>query len=132
MAEIPVGGLVNDVAFSPDGSMAYVSSRLEDSVFAIDASTRKIVRKIPVGDDPHGVLTNASGKLLYVLDTSEDEISVVDTASLKVIRTLAASRNPWSLSLSPNGRQLFVTNNLAIMPDFRKPTSSEVTEVNAV
>ena len=131
VAEIPVGGLVNDVAFSPDGSMAYVSARLEDSVFAIDASKRTIVRKIPVGDDPHGVLTNASGKLLYVLDTSEDEISVVDTASLKVIRTLAASRNPWSLSLSPGGRQIFVTNNLAIMPDFRKPTSSEVTELDA-
>lgn len=37
VAEIPVGGMPQDVTFSPDGRLAYVSNRLDDSVSIIDA-----------------------------------------------------------------------------------------------
>ncbi|MCY2989225.1 MAG: YncE family protein, partial [Planctomycetota bacterium] len=130
VAEIPVGGLPQDVAFSPDGRRAYVSNRLDDSVSVIDTVARKVIATVPVGDEPHGVLTDRSGKLLYVLNTSSDDISVIDTGTLEEVKRLQASRNPWSLALSPDGTRLCVTNSLSQFVKFRAPAMSEVTVID--
>jgi YVTN family beta-propeller protein len=131
LAEIQVGGQPNDVAFSVDGRRAYVSNRLDDSVSVVDVAERRVLRTIAVGDDPHGLLTDRRGTYLYVVNTAEDTISVVETATLKEIKRLATSRRPWSLSLSPDGTRLSVTNSLSRFVEFRTPSMSEVTVVDA-
>ena len=131
IAEIQAGHHPTDVTFHPDGATAYVSNRLDDSVSIIDVPTRKVVETIPVGDEPHGVLTDASGKRLYVLNTSADSISVIDTTTLKEVKRLSASRGPWSLSRSPDNSLIYVTNTLSKFVEFRKPSMSEVTVIDA-
>ena len=127
VAEIPVGGQATDLVFSPDGTKAYVTSRLNDSVVVIDVATRKVLRNLPVADEPHGVAVDPSGKTLFVMGTAFDAVSVVDVATGKETKRLAASRNPWSAALSPDGRRLLVTNALARFGKFRTPPVSEVT-----
>ena len=131
VAEIETGHHPTDVAFSPDGARAYVSNRLDDTVSVVDVSSRQVTASIPVGDEPHGLLTDTSGKYLYVLNTSSDSISIIDTTTLKEVKRLNASRSPWSLSLSPDGSLLYVTNNLSRFIEFRKPSLSEVTVIDA-
>ncbi len=131
IAEIQASHHPTDVTFHPDGATAYVSNRLDDSVSIIDVPTRKVVETIPVGDEPHGVLTDASGKRLYVLNTSADSISVIDTATLKEVKRLSASRGPWSLSRSPDNSLIYVTNTLSKFVEFRTPSTSEVTVIDA-
>ena len=127
VAEIPVGGQATDLVFSPDGTKAYVTSRLNDSVVVIDVATRKVLRNLPVADEPHGVAVDPSGKTLFVMGTAFDAVSVVDIATGKETKRLAASRNPWSAALSPDGRQLLVTNALSRFGKFRTAPVSEVT-----
>ncbi len=131
VAEIPVGGQPSDVTFSPDGERAYVSNRLDDSISVIDVTTRQVSKTVPVGDEPHGLLTDASGDHLYVLNTSADSISVLDTADLTEAKRLSASRSPWSLSISPDGTRILATNNLSRFVEFRTPSMSEVTVIDA-
>jgi len=131
IAEIPVGGQPNDVAFTPDGRTAYVTNRLDDTVSMIDVGTDTVVRTVPAGDDPHGVLTDPTGRYLYVLNTAAESISVIDTSTFEVAKVLSASRNPWSLSLSPDGERIFVSNNLSRFVEFREPSVSEITVIDA-
>ncbi len=131
VGEIPVGGQPNDVTFSPDGLRAYVSNRLDDTVAVIHVAASKVLHTVAVGDEPHGVLTDPSGKLLYVLNTSSNDISVVDTTAMKEIKRLVASRGPWSLALSPDGTRIYVTNTLSRFVEFRTPSMSEITVLDA-
>jgi YVTN family beta-propeller protein len=131
VAEISVGGQATDVAFSPDGSRAYVSSRLDDSVSVIDTAARKVVQVIPVGDEPHGLLTDHAGRTLYVLNTSSSDLSVVDLAAGRQVRRLSTSRYPWSLALSPDGSRMLVTNALSRLGGFRTAPVSEITVLDA-
>ena len=48
-ARIPVGRNPKGVALSPDGSILYVTNRLDDSVSVIDTATRKVVSTIGLG-----------------------------------------------------------------------------------
>jgi YVTN family beta-propeller protein len=131
VAEVRVGGHPHDVAFAPDGTRAYVSNRLDDDVSVVDVASRREIGRIPVGDEPHGLRTDKEGKVLYVANASGDRISVVDLATGEE-RRLAASRNPWSVALSPDGSRLLVTNALSRFVEFRKPSMSEVTVLDAV
>jgi YVTN family beta-propeller protein len=131
VAEIPVGGQPNDVAFAPDGRRAYVSNRLGDSVSVVDVAARQVTATVKVGDEPHGLLTDRSGRLLYVLNAASDDVSVVETASLEEVRRLPASRNTWSLALSPDGKRILATNTLSRHVPFRQPSVSELTVIDA-
>jgi YVTN family beta-propeller protein len=131
VAEISVGGHPHDVTFLPDGTRAYVSNRLDDDVSIVDVATRQVIGTLPVGDEPHGLLTDKAGKTLYVANTSGDRISVIDLATGKEKVRLAASRNPWSMALSPDGSRLLVTNALSKLVEFRTPSMSEVTVLDA-
>jgi len=131
VAEISVGGHPHDVAFLPDGTRAYVSNRLDDDVSVIDVATRQVIGTLPVGDEPHGLLTDEAGTTLFVADTSGDRISVIDLATGAERARLAASRNPWSMALSPDGSRLLVTNALSKLVEFRTPSMSEVTVLDA-
>ena len=84
VAEIPVGGRRDGVAFTPDGARAFVTNRLDDTVSVIDVDGRKVIATLKTGDEPHGCLTDAEGRRLYVLNTSSDDISVFDAQVAEV------------------------------------------------
>jgi YVTN family beta-propeller protein len=130
-AEIETGGQPTDVAFSPDGARAYVTHRLDDALAVIDTRSRQVLRTIPVGDEPHGVLTDKPGELIYVLNTGADSVSVIAAATLAETKRLAASRSPWSLAISPDGKWIAATNTLSRFVEFRTPSMSEVTVIDA-
>ena len=57
---VPVG-----IAFSPDGSLAYVALSRDNALAVIDPATRKLVRRIDVGIAPFGVVAAKNG-IVYV------------------------------------------------------------------
>ncbi len=130
IAEIAVGGMPEDVTFSPDGSRAYVSNLFDDTVSVIDTAARKVIQTVPVGDEPHGVLMDSRGRRLYVVNSISDDITVLDGKTLAREKTLVASRRPWSLAASPDGAFIAVSHALSRFVPFRKPSQSEVTIIN--
>ena len=128
VAEIPVGGQATDLVFSPDGTQAYVTSRLDDSVRGDrrgDAEGAAERSRSPTSRT--GSRSTPQGRTLFVMGTASDDVSVIDIATGKETKRLAASRNPWSAALSPDGKRLLVTNALSRFVPFRTPPMSEVT-----
>ena len=65
------------VGFSPDGTLAYISS--EDKVLVMDTATLKFVRSYTVGGTPTSVLVSANGRWLITDNSSLGRISEIDT-----------------------------------------------------
>ena len=66
IATIPVGDTPCGVAVSPDGTRAYVTNLVDDTVSVIDTATNTVTATIPVGDGPDGVAVSPDGTRVYV------------------------------------------------------------------
>ncbi|MCO6439097.1 MAG: beta-propeller fold lactonase family protein [Phycisphaerae bacterium] len=127
IGEIPAGRRPQDVAVDPQGRLAFVSNRLEETVSVLDLASLNIVGGIVVGAEPHGLVIDPAGDTLYVLNTGQDAVSVVDIGTSEETKWLAAGMGPWSAAVSGNGRHAVVTS---VRPDyvpFRDPPRSELT-----
>ena len=91
---VPGGGSVTSVAFSPDGSFAYVTNTGSRTVTVIDTATHTrvdinpatpTVDRIPVGDNPISVVFSPDGRIAYVSNSGSGTVSVIDTATHAVI-----------------------------------------------
>jgi YVTN family beta-propeller protein len=100
---------VTDVAFTPDGKRAVVTSAGTDLVAVVDvgklvalvqktpdadrrdvlpnwlgASSEFVVARIPVKDNPRGITVSPDGAAAWVANTLDDSLSVIDLATLQV------------------------------------------------
>src|SRR5262249_1014608 len=80
---IAVGGSGGDnqIAFSPDGSTAWVTSPGGGTVSPIDVATQAIGAPIPTGLGASGVVVSPDGKTLWVANGNADTSNPVDTVS---------------------------------------------------
>ena len=122
IATIPVGNYPNGVAFSPDGTKAYVTNRLGHSVSVIDTNTHTLNASTPtitgyVGWKPTGVAFSPDGTRAYVANnsaaadpTNTDNVSVITTATNSFDRTISVGDQPSGVAISPDGTKAYVTN----------------------
>jgi YVTN family beta-propeller protein len=85
-AEIAVGRHPAEVTFSSDGRRAFVANIEDDSITAIDVSTRAILSTIPVAGGPVGAWPGADG-LMYIDSERGKSISALDPVALALVRT---------------------------------------------
>ena len=126
------------LAFSADGKIAYVVFSRNNTLAAIDTTTREITREIPVGIAPFGVAVSAARGKIFVTNrggrhprpgdttapssgtavvtdpvtgsSSTGTISVIDAKTLSV-RELPVGLAPSQLALSADEKLLAVTNS---------------------
>jgi YVTN family beta-propeller protein len=55
-SEITTGGGAHGIAFSPDGSVAYVTNQVADTVSIIDTAKRSLISNVDVGKNPNGIV----------------------------------------------------------------------------
>jgi YVTN family beta-propeller protein len=65
------------VAFSPDGTQAYVTNSNDDTVSVITVATGDVTDTIVVGDAPHSVAFSPDGTQAYVTNSNDDTVSVI-------------------------------------------------------
>ncbi len=125
------------LAFSEDGKMAYVAMNRNNTLAAIDATTREVVREVPVGIAPFGVavaaktgrvfVSNRGGRRPHEGDTTAPSsgsavvadpvtgssatgtVSVVDPKTFAV-REIAVGLAPSQVALSADEKLLAVAN----------------------
>jgi YVTN family beta-propeller protein len=87
-ATISVPGTPDGIAFTPDGTRAYVGI-LGGTVSVIDTATLTQLASIPVADQPTGILVSKDGSRVYVDSAASTNpmFSVIDVATNKVIGT---------------------------------------------
>ncbi|MGD2109313.1 MAG: beta-propeller fold lactonase family protein [Phycisphaerae bacterium] len=120
-----------DVAVSPDGRIAFVTSGGSDQVAVVDVerllttirtasdhdrqwvlpnhmgmSERFVVKRLRVGTNPRGIVFSPDGRFAYVVNALDDSLSVIDARTLSVDGTIDLG-GPFEITEIRWGEQLF-------------------------
>ena len=109
-ATITVGDRPTLVAFSPDGTKAYVTNYAANTVSVINTTTNTVTATITVGVQPGGVAVSPDGTKTYVANFSSDTVSVINTTTNTVDATITVGDSPADVAVSPDGTTAYVTN----------------------
>jgi len=98
-----------NVAFTPNGKLAYVTACGANSVIVVDTKTNTIVDTIPVGTPTlgpiYGVAIGPFGKHVYVTSSPTNDVYVIDTSSDTVVDTISVGANPYGIAVRPLPRK---------------------------
>ena len=63
---VPIASILTDIAITPDGAIAYVTSPGVDQVFEIELATNTVTASVPVQNGPVDVAITPGGAFAYV------------------------------------------------------------------
>ncbi len=98
-----------DVAFSPDGTRAYVPDNGGTSVVVVDTASGSVVGHLSVGSEPQRVVVSPDGRYLYVSLASR--VVKVDTSNGALSAFANISGGLSVLAISPDGAYLYAAGN---------------------
>ena len=82
--EVPHG-----VAFSTDGTRAYITCEAENTLWSTDTKSGKLLGKAPLSGHPNNVAISNDGSRLFVaIRAAPGAVDVIDAKSLKNIRSI--------------------------------------------
>jgi YVTN family beta-propeller protein len=108
-----------DVAFSPNGQDAYVTT--SSGLYIYSVATTKQIDFIAGLGSPKSVAVAPNGSTVYVTETDSARLATINATTDRVVRTTAVGEEPWQAVVSPNGSTVYVAN----------PDSDSVTAVDA-
>jgi YVTN family beta-propeller protein len=125
-ATIPVGAYPAQVAFSPDGTHAYVThwaapgspdEGVSNTVSVISTATNAVTATVGAVFHPVGVAVSPDGTSVYVTNPvvygyGAGTVSVISTATNHVTTTIRGLCAPYGVAASPDGTHIYVTNNM--------------------
>ena len=108
------------VAFSPDGTKAYVPVGSGNSsppwqVAVVNTATNTVTTTIDVGPEPNGLVISPDGSRVFTgndqLDLGGGSVSIVDTSSNSLATTITSTGSQTNfLGLTPNMHKLYASN----------------------
>ncbi len=116
---IKIVGDPTDVAFSPNGKDAYVTT--SNGLYTYSVATRRQVGFVAGLGSPKSVAVAPDGSAVYVTETNTARLATISTATGQVVRTTHVGQEPWQAVVSPDGSTVYVAN----------PDSDTVSVVNA-
>jgi YVTN family beta-propeller protein len=108
VASIPLSGATQQIVFSPDGQLVYVTT--SSGLFVIATVSRHVVDEVTGLDDPHGVAVSPNGDDVYVTNAGNGTVSVIDTTTDTVSSTIPVGEMPWQIALSADGDEAYVAD----------------------
>ncbi len=98
--EVPHG-----VTFAPDGSRAYISCESENTLWATDTKTGKLIGKAKLSGHPNNISITKDGKRVFVaIVAAPGAVDVIDTASLTNIKTIPMKGGVHNTYVTPDGK----------------------------
>jgi YVTN family beta-propeller protein len=116
---IKLVGDPTDVAFSPSGNDAYVTT--SNGLYIYSVANFKQVGFVAGLGSPKSVAVAPNGSAVYVTETSAAEVATISTATDQVVRTTHVGQEPWQAVVSADGSTVYVAN----------PDSDSVSVINA-
>ena len=101
-----VGSSTSGVAFSPDGTYAYVTQGGNSNVVVFGG----VGGNITVGSGPLGVAFNPAGTRAYVANSFSNNVSVINTATRTVVASVLVGTGPIGVAVNPTGTRAYVAN----------------------
>ena len=116
VATIPVADRPLQVAITPDGATALVTS-FTSAVSFIDLATNQVTYTLKTDPtiNPSGIAILPDGSRAYItsFSVSTPVIQTIDMASKKIVGSLNVYQWPQGLTLTPDGSQLWITSTLS-------------------
>jgi YVTN family beta-propeller protein len=107
-ATLRLPGAPAQVAFSPSGATAYVTTA--SGLWIFDTTTHHVTRVIHGLGDPHGIAVSPDGSTVYVTNTIQGQVEVISAATGKVTGTIRVGQLPWQLIVSHDGGTVYVAD----------------------
>jgi YVTN family beta-propeller protein len=98
------------IAFTPDGSVAYVTNHDANPgsvIFVIDVPNRKLLTTIPTDGYPASVAITPDGTTVWVPNRADSTITIIDTMTNTVTAKIAADY-PLGVAFNPTGTRAYV------------------------
>lgn len=110
---ITVGTSPGGIAFTPDGTTAYVTNQRDDTISVIDTATSSVIDTIPAGDRPILVEFTPDGTRAYISNFFGNTVSVIERESNTVISTIPVGEFPFGIAIgnTPVGTRIYVANS---------------------
>lgn len=102
-ATIGVGSFPRGVAFSPDGSFAYVTNSGSDSVSRIRTADGTVTATVAVGDTPWDVAISPDGLFAYVTSIGTGSVWRIRTSDDTVTASVPLGGGPLGVAIAPDG-----------------------------
>jgi phospholipase C len=106
--DVRLPGGPEQIAFSPDGSRAYVTTA--EGLVVISTSSLRAIGLVAGLGDPHGVAVSPDGKTIYVTNTEQGLVDVISAATDRVTGTIGVGQLPWDIVISSDGSTMYVAN----------------------
>lgn len=94
-ADIIVGGLAWQAAYSEDGQTVFSGSSATNTFYAIDMVNNTVRATVPVGTAPYWTTVGTPGGNIYVTNPPDGTVSVINPDLMTVSATIASGTNPW-------------------------------------
>jgi YVTN family beta-propeller protein len=117
---IPVGLAPREIAFTPDGSAAYVTDQGTNSVWVIDTATRSVFGSaIPVDNGATAIAMTPDGHFAYVVNVcgagacdpvQPSTVSIIDTSTRAVVASIIVGYRSNGIAISRDGSRAYVAN----------------------
>ena len=105
------------IAITPNGSFAYVTNSLGNTVSPIDLTTKPATVDSPirVGSGPAAIAIAPNGHVAYVTNFNSNTVTPINLATTPATaeRPIAVGAGPWSIAVSPDGNYVCVSNSEA-------------------
>ncbi|HLH37915.1 MAG TPA: hypothetical protein VKX39_02105 [Bryobacteraceae bacterium] len=120
--EVPHG-----VAFSPDGTRAYISCEAEKTLWATDARTGKLLGKAPLSGHPNNISISKDGKHVFVaIVTQPGAVDVIDAANMTLVKTIRTKGGVHNTYVTPDGKWVIAGSIVGKMLTVIDPNTLEI------
>lgn len=93
------------VAFSPDGTRAYLTCEADNTLWATDTRTGKPLGKIPLSGHPNNLAVSGDGRRVFVaIRQAPGAVDVIDTGSLKNVQSIPVKGAVHNVYVTPDGK----------------------------
>ena len=101
----------NNIAFLPDGSLAYVTDHDDQSgstVYVINVATQAVIQQIAVGNFPASMAVSPDGTQIWIPCRADNNVYVIDTLTNTVITVIPNISLPTGITFNPTGTIVYV------------------------
>ncbi|HNN12639.1 MAG TPA: hypothetical protein PKL78_03715 [Anaerolineales bacterium] len=109
-SSLTLGGGHHEIAFTPDGAFALVTSETSNEIALIDTGKFDITTTTSTGSLPVAVTVSSDGTHAYVANGGDGTVDVLTLPDLKVQNRIQIDPGITSMSPSPDGKWIFVLN----------------------